>query len=144
MTLWWIIIIMIIIKCVQDGCHTLMYVMIFFWNLMILLWGDSPIIFTRDCITCENYWWFTPLVTTNIVFNVSPYTILYLLQLGTLLLWCFMWLSSLQSVYSWCPEFLLGLRNYKWLEKLCLMIKKIFALVNSWTNFMKSCLICQY
>ena len=38
-------------------------------------WGDSPIIFTRDCVTCENYWRITPLVTTSIGINGSPYTI---------------------------------------------------------------------
>ena len=40
-------------------------------------WGDSPIIYTRDCDTHESYWRITPLMTTNIVINGSPYIILY-------------------------------------------------------------------
>ena len=36
-------------------------------------WGDLPIILTRDCVIRDNYWRITPLVTTNIVINGSPY-----------------------------------------------------------------------
>ena len=46
-----------------------------------LLWGDSPMIVSSDCTTLENYWRITPFVTTNIVFNDSPYTILYFLDM---------------------------------------------------------------
>ena len=41
-------------------------------------WGDSPIIFTSDTVTSENYWRITSRVTTNIVINGSPYIILFL------------------------------------------------------------------
>ena len=39
-------------------------------------------IFTRDCVTRENYWRITPLVTRNIVINGSPYTIPYVRLTG--------------------------------------------------------------
>ena len=41
-------------------------------------WGDSPIIFTSDAVTSENYWRITSRVTTNIVINGSTYIILFL------------------------------------------------------------------
>ena len=41
-------------------------------------WGDSPIIFTSDSVTSENYWQITSRVTTNIVINGSPYIISFL------------------------------------------------------------------
>ena len=41
-------------------------------------WGDSPIIFTSDAVTSENYWRITPRVTKNIVIHGNPYGILFL------------------------------------------------------------------
>ena len=50
-------------------------------------WVDSPIIFTRDCVTHDNYWRITPLVTTNIVINESPYIILYCIWFSNIFHW---------------------------------------------------------
>ena len=38
-------------------------------------------IFSRDCVTRENYWRITQLVSTNIAFHGSPYNNLYIPQL---------------------------------------------------------------
>ena len=43
-------------------------------------WGDSPIIFTRDCVTRENHWWLTSLEVKNIEINGTPYVILNLIS----------------------------------------------------------------
>ena len=39
------------------------------------LGGDYPLIY--DCVTRENYWRITPLVTKSIIIHGKPYTILY-------------------------------------------------------------------
>ena len=58
-------------------------------------WGDTPIICTSDAVTRKNYWRFTPLVTTNIVINGSPYIILYIIELFWRMvgLWFVSWLE---------------------------------------------------
>ena len=47
-------------------------------DLFVHSWGDLPIIFTRDCITRDNYWWINPRVTKNSLF-MATHTSLYFL-----------------------------------------------------------------
>ena len=68
-------------------------------------WGDSPKICPHDCVTRENFWRITPLMTTKIVINGTPYTILHIIYKWLEEIWC-----------SFYCEIHLGLFFYLWLN----------------------------